>query len=83
MEVYGRGNWDAIGIFVPSRSQLQIEEHGQQSFTGVEDDVDPQEVRVHGAFVLPRQTMMFGFRGLGVCSEVGSPLVLLYHHTYV
>ncbi|CAM9688878.1 unnamed protein product, partial [Ectocarpus fasciculatus] len=29
LEVYGHGNWDAIGIFVPSRSPLQIEAYAR------------------------------------------------------
>ncbi|CAN0173451.1 unnamed protein product, partial [Ectocarpus sp. 12 AP-2014] len=30
LEVYGYGNWDAIGVFVPSRSPPQIEAYAQQ-----------------------------------------------------
>ncbi|CBJ27939.1 MYB DNA binding protein/ transcription factor-like protein [Ectocarpus siliculosus] len=30
LEVYGYGNWDAIAVFVPSRSPPQIEAYAQQ-----------------------------------------------------
>ncbi|CAM9780223.1 unnamed protein product, partial [Pylaiella littoralis] len=32
LEMHGRGNWNAIGTFVRSRSQLQIRAHAQQHF---------------------------------------------------
>ncbi|CAM9383526.1 unnamed protein product, partial [Ectocarpus sp. 8 AP-2014] len=30
LEVYGHGNWNAIAVFVPSRSPPQIEAYAQQ-----------------------------------------------------
>ncbi|CAN0253557.1 unnamed protein product, partial [Ectocarpus sp. 8 AP-2014] len=32
LEVYGHGNWNAIAVFVPSRSPPQIEAYAQQYF---------------------------------------------------
>ena len=44
MEVYGSGNWAAIGVFVPTRSPLQIEEHAREHSAEVES-VHREEVR--------------------------------------
>eukprot|EP00903_Cladosiphon_okamuranus_P011934 g11208.t1 len=43
--VYGRGILEAIGIFVPSRSSLQIEAHARDHFARIES-ARPEEVQV-------------------------------------
>eukprot|EP00903_Cladosiphon_okamuranus_P011953 g11227.t1 len=44
LEVYGRGNWEAIGVFVPTRSPPQIEEYARQHDAGVESVHQEEEV---------------------------------------
>ncbi|CBJ30442.1 conserved unknown protein [Ectocarpus siliculosus] len=42
LEVYGYGNWDAIAVFVPSRSSPQIEAYAQQYVAQGESVHSPQ-----------------------------------------
>ncbi|CAB1098805.1 unnamed protein product [Ectocarpus sp. CCAP 1310/34] len=48
LEVYGYGNCDAIGIFVPSRSPLQIEAYAQWHLAEVEAVRHLHQVGVQG-----------------------------------
>lgn len=52
--MHGRGNWDAIGALVRSRSPLQIQAHAEQHFAQVESiHLDEQVPTIYATAFVP------------------------------
>lgn len=77
LEVYGYGNCDAIGIFVPSRSPLQIEAYAQWHFAEGEAVRHLPQVGAQGTSPARRERALLHQAQLLLCFEIGdSPAIL-------